>query len=256
MTLPSNVKSKTSHKNTVSHYITKLSDTLVLRDYEVALCEICYPHSFDNIYSPINKIQFTSMAGTQLELTRYRRIPPAYYNSIEAIVEEINKLRPGSFKGELGFEKVASLAGRRRVKVVLFPSERLELHLTLATLLGFTTNKWETEGSADESRRWRFKAEKQGDINSLHYNMFVYSDICQPSLVGNNSYPLLRTVTIEGQEGQYIHKTFETGHYVKLLSAYLHQIDIKLTNDLGEPIRFAYGKVIVKLHFRKRSILA
>lgn len=279
MTLPSNVVSPSYHKNTTSHFITHLPKTLEVRDYEVALCEICYPHSYDNIYTPINKMIFEKNVGLPNHVTKSRNIPPAYYQTTEAIVIAINEQKPASFKGEFSFEKDGRIDGRKRVKVVLFEGERLELHPTLAKLLGFNDHKWEAVNifqtvlptSLDENEedpdnaapirnrrdsRLRFKAERQGDMNSLLYNIFVYSSICKESLVGNDYYPLLRTVSVEGEEGQYIHKTFETGHYVRLMSDYLHRIDIRLTNDQGEPIHFAYGKAIVKLHFRKKSILA
>lgn len=278
VTLPSNVSSPSYHENKTSHFITHLPKPIEVRDYEVALCEICYPHSFDNIYGPINKIIFEAHIGSMSYVRRYRSIIPSYYQSVEDVVKAINEQKPSEFKGEFAFEKY----GRIRVKLVLFEGEGVKLHPTLAALLGFKTHKWvaininESDiappsnpvvitqsppgDDVDRTRtkrapRMRFKAERIGDKKSLLYNIFVYSSICKESLVGNDYFPLLRTINIEGEEGQYIHKTFETPHYIRLVSDFLHRIDIRITDDQGEPVHFTYGKLIVKLHFRKISTL-
>ena len=260
MTLPSNVKSPTQQKNLISHYTTYLPKTLEVRNYEVALSEICYPHSFDNIYDPINKVtyRYNTFDAATLDLQTHEKtkhIPPGYYDSTDKVAQAINAMKPRSFKGEIGFEKF----GRRRAKIVLFSGEGIELHPTLAQLMGFEDY---FHGSpvmiplpGGEDQRIRIKAARQGNMNSLHYNMFVYSSICANSIVGNQYFPLLRTVNVEGAEGDYIHKTFENGHYVKLASDSLSRIDIKITNDQGELVKFTYGKVIVKLHFRKINLL-
>ena len=271
MTLPSNVKSTDQHENLISHYTTYLPKTLNVRNYEVALSEICYPHSFDNIYEPINKVTFSKNIDIMNWSHKTKRIPPGYYKTMEKVAEAINKIKPKSFKGEIGFEKL----GRQRAKIVLFDNEAMELHPVLAQLLGFDESRWEgperlpeliPEDSErfvpelipeeSEDSRWRHKAARQGNMNSLYYNMFVYSSICANSIVGNQYYPLLRTVNVEGEEGDYIHKTFENGHYVKLASDSLTRIDIRITNDQGELVKFTYGKVIVKLHFRKIALFS
>ena len=261
MTLPSNVKSPTEQANLISHYTTYLPKTLEVRNYEVALSEICYPHSFDNIYPPINRVTFgattfnASSLGAQYN-AKTKNIPPGYYNTMDEVANAINGIKPRSFKGEIGFEKF----GRKRAKIVLFSGEEIELHPTLAQLMGFDDHRHYSpellplpEG---EEQRTRIKAARQGNMNSLYYNMFVYSSICANSIVGNQYFPLLRTVNVQGEEGDYVHKTFENEHYVKLASDSLSRVDIRITNDQGELVKFTYGKVIVKLHFRKIGLFA
>ena len=251
MTLPSNVKSPDDHQNLISHYVTYLPKTLDVRNYEVALSEICYPHSFDNIYNPINEVTFYYVKNYVFSHERTKRIPPGYYRTMEEVARAINVIKPRIFKGEIGFEKL----GRQRAKIKLFSNEGMKLHPILAQLMGFDINEWHTsELPHSPEDHDIFKAARQGNMNSLYYNMFVYSSICANSIVGNQYYPLLRTVNVEGEVGDYIHKTFENGHYVRLASDSLARIDIKITNDQGELVKFTYGKVIVKLHFRKISL--
>ena len=267
MTLPSNVASPSYHDNKISYYITQLPKQLELRDYEVALSEICYPHSFDNVYKPINKVVFHLQVGLDQHLKKVKYIPPGYYKDMHNVADTINIIKPQYFKGGVDFEK----SGRERAKIVLFEKEGLDMHPTLAKLLGFDEHRWRaseiinieqlarphiTGQSSDDpsDKRQRFKAVRQGNMNSLLYNIFIYSSICKDSLVGNDYYPLLRTTNVEGEEGQYIHKIFERGHYISLSSDFIERIDIKITDDQGELLRFTYGKVIVKLHFRKKTI--
>ena len=270
ITLPSNVKSPSYHENKTSHFITYLPRSLQVRNFEVALINMAYPFSFDNIYYPLNKIIFETDIGLPTHTEKSRSIQPMFYKSIDEVINAINQQKPSAFKGELAFEKI----GRKLAKVVLFEGEGLRLHPTLAQMLGFTTHRWEavnifqsvlvtsldeeTDSEGGETKRkkredrLRFKAVRPGDINSLHYNFFIYSSICKESLVGNDYYPLLRTVTVQGEEGQYIDKTFENAQYIKLASDFLERIDIRITNDQGELVKFAYGKVILTLHFRKK----
>jgi hypothetical protein len=266
MTLPSNVKS--FHDNRISHFSTILPRNLNVRNYEVALKEICYPHSFDNIYEPINEVSFTYHTTFPKFARKTKHIPPGYYKTMDDVAQAINALKPRTFKGEVSFEKF----GRKRAKIVLFSGEMMKLHPTLAQLLGFDDDNWvnptsidswgnppdneppQPENSRAEEPRMRYKATRQGNMNSLYYNMFVYSSVCSNSIVGNSYLPLLRTINVEGKEGDYIQKTFDDGHYVKVQSDLLSQIDIKITNDQGELVKFTYGKIIVKLHFRKITL--
>ena len=92
------------------------------------------------------------------------------------------------------------------------------------------------------------------DVRIQHYNLYIYSSIVQPHLCGMEYLPLLRTVNVEGSEGSYISRVYEIPHYLPLSSNFIESIDIKIADDLGQNIRFQYGKVIIKLHFRRRTM--
>ena len=255
VTLPSNVTSLGPEKNLTSEYTTYLPKALELdKDvFECALVEIAYPHSFDNIHPPFDTVKFVFKdEKTQSEISHISRIQNGYYNSIESIITAINNCKPKGFKGNFGIEKIH----RKRVKVVLFPLEEVKIHSTLANLLGFRHNSWKYSSTDFEipPERIRIKADFLGDIRALHYNIYIYSDIVQPHLVGNQFLPLLRTVHVEGTEGSYISKVYEIPHYLPISSSFIEKIQIKITDDISQNIRFMYGKVIVKLHFRKKPL--
>lgn len=249
--LPSNVKSSTHHLNKTSHYITPLPKPLELDStkWEVGLVEINYPHSFDNIFPPMTKVVFQMYdSENDYAVDLERQLEPSYYASIEEIINSINKLRPPGFRGQFDYAK----KGRKHVKLVLFAGESLKIHPLVAQILGFEKNSWSYPhfGVPD---RFRFKASFLGDIRALMYNMYIYSNLARKSLVGDSYVPLLRTVSVQGTDGAYVHKLYEKVHYCKLSSDFIQDIEIKITDETGQQVRFRYGKVVIKLHFRKRS---
>ena len=72
-------------------------------------------------------------------------------------------------------------------------------------------------------------------------------------MVGDTESPLLQVVSTMNSTNDYIEKFFTSPHYVPLARNNLETVEIDIRSDLGKPIQFQSGKVIVKLHFRKRS---
>ena len=257
VTLPSNVKSPGHHKNVTSEYTTYLPKALELNKdkWECALVEISYPHSWDNIIAPFDTIKFQYFSEEEKkDISTLVTIPNSYYRSLEEVVDVINSIKPTGFRGGFGFEK----KGRQLVKLVLFENEGVKMHTTLAKLLGFDSQSWRYIPPAtgdDNVDRIRIKARFHGDIRALHYNIYVYSSVIEPHLCGTQYLPLLRTVNVEGDEGSYISKVYEIPHYFPLATDFIESIDIRVTDDLAQNIKFQYGKIICQLHFRQKSFL-
>ena len=271
ITLPSNVQSPSYHSNKISHYLTILPKAVQVdsEQWEVALCEISYPHSWNNIYSPINHVSFSYINSlTKRRITDRTEIPKGFYKDTTSVLEAINKVSPTDFQGNIAFERF----GREKIKVVLYANETMKLNSTLAQLLGFEKNQWaynvregdplddvngEMEGDDSsvqlKSPRLRFKAKHHGDIQAMMHNFYVYCSCIKDNLVGDKYVPLLRTVNVDGSDGDFIHKVYENPHYLPLAADFTEHIEIKLATDQGTPVRFKWGKVIVKLHFRKKS---
>ena len=57
---------------------------------------------------------------------------------------------------------------------------------------------------------------------------------------------------MEGNPGEIISQTYDSPHYISLKQKLVDTIEIDIMGDTGQPIPFVSGKVIVKLHFRKR----
>ena len=83
-------------------------------------------------------------------------------------------------------------------------------------------------------------------------SLFVYSDICQYSLIGDASAPLLRIVQVKNDDERMVTKTFPHVYYTCVSKRNFDTVEIYIRDDTGVQIPFAYGKLVVTLHFRKR----
>jgi hypothetical protein len=81
-------------------------------------------------------------------------------------------------------------------------------------------------------------------------SIFIYCDVADYSLVGDTSAQVLRNVAIRGGKNQVVTEKFEAPHYTPVLPSHFETIHVLLANDLGDAVKFAVGKTIVKLHFR------
>jgi hypothetical protein len=81
-------------------------------------------------------------------------------------------------------------------------------------------------------------------------SMYVYCDIADYSIVGDTSAQILRNVPIKGKKHEIVTERFDIPHYVPVLNNHFESIHLNISNDLGNNVKFAVGKSVVKLHFR------
>ena len=88
-------------------------------------------------------------------------------------------------------------------------------------------------------------------VNSL----WIYSNIVAPQMVANRTVPLLRIIPSRGKQyGETVVIQYENPQYVPLLYNTITSIEIGIYNTHGiNPIPFG-SDVILKLHFRKKTI--
>ena len=89
------------------------------------------------------------------------------------------------------------------------------------------------------------------DINRGINSLFVYCDLLEYVPVGDTKAPLLRTVDASGKNGEIIHRTFDQLRYIPLQKKNFDTIEILIRDDLGQPVAFESGKLVVTLHFRE-----
>jgi hypothetical protein len=85
-------------------------------------------------------------------------------------------------------------------------------------------------------------------------DLFVYTDITEPVAVGDACVPLLRIVTPNGESGDRVTVSYDKMHYVPLRMGHVDTIEVNISSDSGELIHFAFGRTVVKLHFRPRKL--
>ncbi len=88
---PSNASMHIFPNNTLSDFTVHLDTPLDVGDaYEVGLCEIQYPQSWDNVRRGNNtiKIKYDYLNRGRVEVME-KEIPPGYYSTIPKLIEAI-----------------------------------------------------------------------------------------------------------------------------------------------------------------------
>ena len=99
-----------------------------------------------------------------------------------------------------------------------------------------------------------WKALNACDINTGFSSMYVYCNVLEHIPVGHTKAPLLRIVQLSGKSGDIVHAIYEKPLYVPLQQKNFDSMEIDIRCDIGKPIPFEHGKVIVTLHFRHCKI--
>ena len=87
--------------------------------------------------------------------------------------------------------------------------------------------------------------------------MYIYCDLIAHRHTGDTLAPLLRVCNVSGKHGGIIRTIYTHPHYVPLARKELDTIEIFISNELGTPMPFQFGKSVVTLHFsRRHSLLA
>ena len=120
----------------------------------------------------------------------------------------------------------------------------------LHSMLGF-------EFGAGERTLWVSTNSKYPvDVMRDYSTLWVYSDIIEHQLVGDSSVPLLRTVpTTRDVSDEYVSWHYNHPDYVRVSKKHINTITIDIRSNAGEKVVFRSGKVLCKLHFRRRSAL-
>jgi hypothetical protein len=286
LTLPSNTTGFPG--NTPAKYGVRLPNPVELTgEWEMALVEIQYPHSWDNIndkpteYSRLTQNSFFLYLKPLPQqkhglLVRYE-IPVGTYDTIDGLVEALNiSLATWEFTApellkynskKMYLEEIHELSEAYRVVVeekgapamfeYLEKNRRIELtcqQLTSSILMS-SLLQYVLGVTGD---RWvpfeagdKIVAKYPPDLTAGFNTLFVYCNLIEPQVVGNSLVPILRTVTIEGKHGDFINKIFLSPHYAKLRTKTFDTVEIAIKTDTDQEVQFNFGKVIVKLHLRR-----
>ncbi|CAH1240726.1 Hypp6082 [Branchiostoma lanceolatum] len=254
VTLPSDGSMDVYPDNTLSTYMTKLSHPIDMKgEWQVALAEIQYPHTWMNVREGENMLVFfmtdekDEEDGREYEIVK---IAAGYYKDIFQIMEALNEaasLRyPDLFKQH---DMFAYSMAAKRVTMVLPPMT-----------VNATTTKTYLMGSLAKKLGWGVKSAIYGswiqathapNLNDGLESLYVYCDHVQHRLVGGVKVPLLRIVKAEGEDGAVIDHDIRVPQYIPLARKRFETIEINIRDHFGEPVPFERGRVIVTLHFRQ-----
>ncbi len=271
ITLPSNTREE---GNTTSEFRAQLPHPIELEgQWSVGLAEIQYPVS----YNTVSDCGFTIFK--ELEGRIHFKVNDGYYETVEELVNALNytsfqyglfrqkylnqwitekreKLKGhtkllASFDAEIRnlvkavqFEYVPIL---KRIKVTLNPDwvRYIELDPRLQHTIGMKDSK-----ITEKETLAKYPVDLKAGMDS----MFLYCSLITPQLVGDTRTNLLKVIPLKGKFGEVIDIDFPNIHYSDLLTNRFSSVELAIKGPDGEPIKFNYGKIYVKLHLRKKRL--
>ena len=239
-TLPSNSSKQDFPKNTMTHFITKLKNKINLDGtYEVAVVQVMFPKNWKyREDAAILLYDFTvssdkPVAEIKVEFFGYKTLTDLLSRLIQYI-----KLTTVVFEIEMSVNNIIHMQ---------IPSGcRIIFENGLNEVLGFDNNVF--EGADDVIYKSDYKV--SNNLNTI-YGLYIYTDIAEYQIVGDESAPLLCVTSTSGNT-DIIDKIYDSPHYVKVARNNIETIEIDIRSEFGKPIQFKSGQVVIKLHFRKK----
>ena len=211
------------------------------------------------------------------------------YRSIEALVEEINHIfetaldpvtkGTRSFDDNDGYNKIRLTYSKTFHRVGLeFMGPTIQKHIypvrfcrRLAYQLGFFarsifpdhdhygTHTYVKSTIHPGDTTWWYSKTTYAELGPEVFlgmsGLYVYSDVVEPHIVGGKNLQLLRIAPFRQQRRETTHIQWEPQRvdYHPVARKFFDTLDLLIRDDTGEPVPFFNGKVIVKLHFRRKS---
>lgn len=253
VTLPSN----TAKSNRTGEFRVKLARSVELAgNWEVGLSSIQYPYTWENFCD--EKFYFFVGGKERYEII----IPDGNYANIKELIDVMNysyatgmpaycnDIAVATGKSVADVKKKLAEGLRFNYNTIL---KRVELKIATVSLVQLSEKLQYSLGFQELSFDKPYTvAPYPPDMTTGLSSLFVYCDIIKPQLVGNTESPLIRTVPIKGIYGEQIVKDFNPVHYVDLLNKRFDTVSIAIKDDTGAPVKFLFGKTILKLHFRQK----
>ena len=148
-------------------------------------------------------------------------------------------------RGQVGFYYMSNI---KKVGFYLMTNYRLRFSKDLANILRFspevtyyTRQAGFTVGEYAASIR----------SNRPFKTAYVYTNVIEPVVVGDSKVCLLRSVEMDSNGGDVVHRVFATPIYLPLQTKNFDTIEINIMSDEGELLPFLRGSSTVVLHFKR-----
>jgi hypothetical protein len=258
LTLPSNSSTRYFPDNTVAHFITKLANPVELSgDWEVALFEIQYQHSWNNLDKRDGAFTYSqkmNIDGEEHNAQSTVSLASGYYNTGGDLVQAVNSLIESiAKKNNLPIYtnfKYSSVTNR--TSAIVTKDTRIYFSPVLSDMLGADVDQNPIINNDTSYIEWLSKS--GCNISRRFTSIFVYCNILEHVPVGESKVPLLRIVKATSKRDEVIHIVYDKPLYVPVQQRNFDNIEIDLRTDTGRRVPFEYGRVIVTLHFRLRKI--
>lgn len=235
-----------------AEFSTQLVKPLILSEnWRVALTEISissYPINFTTNES--FTCEHTSNAKTRTSENFH--FDEEIISSGENLISRIKSL--GS-KSSTFAQTVSSLRWNsisQKAELDLAQNSRIKFSPKLAAVLSF-----EKEVLQQSQTSQTFESKYCVDVRLHFWNLFLYSSIISPIIVGERLLPVIQSLLLEQfKKTENISKIFSPPIFLPLSKTFIPSIDIKICDELGKVLKFPKDcAIICKLLFIKNNIL-
>lgn len=246
LTLLSNSSMEYFPENKTTIFSTKLPKPIILEgEWSVGVVEFQYPCTMFTVQEHENVIyiaKWMQVPGeTKPYLTYYKtHIPATNYDNINHILKALNNIKE---KVRFRYDEISKFV---TVSILDESIKSLTLSPKLSLQLGFEPNI---------NLRDKNMGKCPANLHlGLPSQLFVYSDIVEPQIVGDVMTPLLRIIPLD--PSKYIYgankmHVFSPPHYISVMRREFDTIEIDIRTSTGQKIPFQFGTVCLKLHFKK-----
>jgi hypothetical protein len=247
MTLPSNSSFSTFPNNSVSDFRTKLASRINLssRIYEVAVTEVSYP---TNILQFPKNYELGWIGLFDKSTSEFKKVflTKESFSNPQELIENIHEVLHEEFPNRTEFVLVYNEETNRIGLSVNENKYTIQFSEKLKSVLGL----------GEEVHNIVFfhnvyNGKYPVDLRAGTYTGYLYTDIIEPQIVGDNLIQLLRVFPFEGGANKLTSMVFQNPYYKRLSASEFDTIHVFLRNEVGERIVFASGILTVTLHFRE-----
>ena len=257
ITLPSNVKS--FETNTVSKFKTKLASKINLSEkWQVGLSSIKYTKSWYNIKNTMYLKIYKRTSSRSIEdlkalinmereihddqLFIIERVPilqSGHYENLDELLTILNENLNKKYKEREISIKFNKNNNTCELKWKNIGDAYFNFSGELREILGFNNHIDFIHFS--ESQCYKFSTRGIDLTGNLH-SLFVYTDIIEPSYVGDCIAPLIQSISVAPVKfGEDIEVTYDNIHYHNVLLNEFETIEVNIRDETGAPFEFQFG---------------
>jgi hypothetical protein len=236
--------------NSASEFSTELLQPLVLSDkWKVALTEITIPQSIINFTEEHFVIFETFHLGTNNEEEVLSSTKIQFEKDSIASLDELQDKLTKKFM-EKGIPTSIIIFNRNTFKaeISLQKGERIKLSRGLSLIFSM-----ERVMENVEDEEVTFFSEYCIDVRMYFWNIYIYSNLTKPIILGERLSPLLQTLPIEEfEKKRLLTKSYNPRVFLPLAKYFIPKVYFKICDELGRPLKFVTpGDTICKLLFVK-----
>lgn len=268
MILPSNSSMKVYPENTTSCYVTKLPQEINLHGlWEVGISEIHFPRSFLHLrkeerditmissISPLHKDVYGDPTPHNVEVTA--SLPYGVYNTFDEFLEHLNTVLFDNnahinFHYSTEHNNTYVFAESSCDNEVCNFDHSVRMSRAILDILGYA----EVSEYVKVGINPAIASRPANILNALPRQLYIYTDICEPTIVGDVQAALLRIAPVNYKDYVFAsnqYQTFTPVNYIPLIRNCFRTITIDIRDHLGRVIPFECGTSTVTLHFRQST---